>query len=384
MYVKADLRAQAGGLQGFQPSALIRPMNQPGVMPASQVPEDQRFDIYGKPISAKDSPFIREHYDLIHGIYYSPATGPEMTVAGQDGLEVAPRLPGAVTTSTGSPALPPSMLTPVNTGVDANGHRVFQSRGSLLPQLAGGLPTIGAGIDSTFIPRTTTSLRSISTTDADGNPVTQLQPVTSTSRRGGAPAPASTASAPASGATPPANGTAGPLTFTKPFTPEQRLEQTQKLGQYDVAIGRVQNVMKNLHLLDSLIDAEKLNLQMDTNGVLKAVVNRNIKLTPAEANFVGDFKTLTEDINLLRGPMGATGFRGPEAFAALQAQKGNLLQNPDVTKRVLSNTLAAMQAQRDPIYNALHPAKGAQGGGTVLALPGANPIDDLVKKYGGK
>ncbi len=141
----------------------------------------------------------------------------------------------------------------------------------------------------------------------------------------------------------------------------------------------IKNVMDNLHLLDSVIDSGKLSLEMNTDGVLKAIVNRSLPLTPAEAEMVGNMQTLTEDINLLRGPMGATGFRGPEAFSALQAQRGQLLAKPEITRVVLANTLQAMQKQRDPLYNAIHPpvkstGKAGAGGNDPAGLRNFVPV----------
>ncbi len=115
-----------------------------------------------------------------------------------------------------------------------------------------------------------------------------------------------------------------------------------------------------LPLLNSMLEAGKLQMELDSSGVVKAIINRALPMTKAEADFAGDMRTMMEDINLLRGPMGATGFRGPEAWTALQAQRGQLLANPAITKKVLENSLIALKAQRDPIAKAL--GQGSKGG----------------------
>jgi hypothetical protein len=144
----------------------------------------------------------------------------------------------------------------------------------------------------------------------------------------------------------------------------------QKLGQYNIAIDRTQSVLKRLPLLNNLLDAGKINLELDTQGFLKAVLNRSVSMTPEEEQLAGDFRTLTEDINLLRGPLGATGFRGPEAFAALQAQRGQLMARPGITAQVLTNTLRALRAQQAPLAKRfkggdVQSEQNAGGGGAI-------------------
>ena len=211
---------------------------------------------------------------------------------------------------------------------------------------------IPGAINPSFAPTSTSSLKPIQTVDAQGNAVTRLEPVTSTRTKGGRAA-GGAAIQPVSGtggggaATPHPSG--GPREFPRPFTPEQQLTGEQKLGQYNIAIDRASSVMKRLPLLNNLLDAGKINLELDTTGFLKAILNRNMSMTPEEEQLAGDFRTLTEDINLLRGPLGATGFRGPEAFAALQAQRGQLMARPGITAQVLTNTLRALRAQQAPL-----------------------------------
>jgi hypothetical protein len=140
----------------------------------------------------------------------------------------------------------------------------------------------------------------------------------------------------------------------RPLTPEQVITNGQKLGALDSTIELVQRVQKNMGLLNSLIAAKKIEMQIDPHqGIFKAAVNRNVPMSPEEAQLAGDFASLMEHINTLRGPLGATGFRGEEAFSALQAQRGQLIANPAVTSQVLANTLKALNRTRDPIAKGL-------------------------------
>lgn len=107
----------------------------------------------------------------------------------------------------------------------------------------------------------------------------------------------------------------------------------------DSAIKAVNTILANGTLLNDLFKASKIELTIDPQGTMQSLVARNIKLSPAEARVATAFAALTEHINLLRGPLGAQGFRGPEAFARLQAQRGNALANPAITIGVLNYTL---------------------------------------------
>lgn len=225
-------------------------------------------------------------------------------------------------------------------------------------------PVSNGGVSSAAFPHVTSSERSISTVDAAGNPVTQLVPVQSISSRlpvqgkpqGGAPAIGPVR----------ANGGApqGGRTFEKPLTAEQTLKGNQQYEQYHTAIDRANRVLKNIHLLDSLVDSGKLELQLH-DGILTNILSRGVHLTPAEAQLATDFNSLRESVNLIRGPLGATGFRGPEAFAALQSQRGKLLGNPQITKGALQTFITELQNQVKPLAEKLHKGGGEAAGPKV-------------------
>jgi|ERR1700723_357522 len=300
-----------------------------------------------------------------------------LNAAGQTGIEdknTALGAGGGLTAVGGGPSVNPSLVSSqihphLLTG--PHGEQFFTS-----PAQAGAGPIAGA-INPSFVPSNTTSPRSISTTDAEGNPVTQLVNTTSTKTRGGGGM---------SGG--PSGGGSSPTSFPKPFTPQQQMHGEQQLGQYNLAIDRIQKIQSQLPLLNSMIESGKLNVQMDSSGLVRAIVNRMMPLTPGEAEFVGNFRTMMEDINLLRGPMGATGFRGPEAWAALQAQRGQLLARPEITKQVLTNTLTALKAQQGPLSKrfggnkeqpgAVSPVGGepqpAGTGGMTITLPSGKKV----------
>jgi hypothetical protein len=267
----------------------------------------------------------------------SPAGGPE----------IVPKVPGIPQTS-GGPATTASQVAP-HLVTDAQGNRRFISAA----QAGGGV----AGIDTSLLPTQSNEIRSIQTVDANGNPVTRLEPVTTSHQKvlpkGSAPKVPGVPGAPA-----PAPRSSGAKEFEKPLTALQQLTEEQKLNQYNIAIGRVQSLQQRLPLLNNLIDAGRIELHLDSSGFIKALLNRAMPMSKEEEQLAGDFRTLMEDINLLRGPMGATGFRGPEAFAALQAQRGQLMARPGITSAVLANTLKALQGQSEPIARKLRKPVG--------------------------
>jgi hypothetical protein len=152
-----------------------------------------------------------------------------------------------------------------------------------------------------------------------------------------------------------------------PRTPAEIDKSRQSLGQIDTTIPRIQNIYNNADVVAKLLDAGKITLAIGGDGSLTAAIGRGVKLTPKEAKFAADFQSMAEDINLLRGPLGATGFRGKEGFEALQAQRGRLFQNPDVFKGVLKNTIDSFTSLRDST------AQGLKAQGVPVPEAPVNP-----------
>jgi hypothetical protein len=141
----------------------------------------------------------------------------------------------------------------------------------------------------------------------------------------------------------------------KGLTPKEATDYTAKLRNIENTLDLANRVSAGLPILNSLIDAKKIELQADPKqGFVKALINRTVPLSPQEAELAGDFTSLMEHINTLRAPLGATGFRSEEAFEALQAQRGSLMANPEVTRAVLRNTIRALTVNRDAIAEGLN------------------------------
>lgn len=184
-------------------------------------------------------------------------------------------------------------------------------------------------------------------TDAAGN--ISLVPVTTTTQRAitqptgpAPPKPPGTTVAPTKGAgqasvksTPSATGVgAGSHTIGhKPVPPELADKIQQQAQMRQSAIGLIDDITRNKGVLDSMLAAGKVALAVNSDGTWS--VTRAENLTDQEAQVAGDFRQLIEHANLLRGPLGATGFRGQQAWDALQAQRGQPFDDPRITAQVM-------------------------------------------------
>ena len=264
---------------------------------------------------------------------------------------------------------------------DAHGNQAFISPSN---NAAGGTPTpIPGAMNPAFVPTASGEFRSVSTVDANGNPITKMVPVTTTKSKvsgvgksswvppvspngnGGvkpvaaAPSPHGSFAAPGA-APPPKKNAQGVLEFPKSFTPEQQLKGVQQLNQFNQVIDRAENVLAHVPMLENLITAQKIKLNTDPqNGFIMGAINRAVPMTQQEEQLAGDMVSLLEDVNVLRIPLGAAGFRGPEGWAALQSMHGNLTARPGITAKVLQNTLTALRAQQRPLQSRFGAAAGS-------------------------
>lgn len=94
--------------------------------------------------------------------------------------------------------------------------------------------------------------------------------------------------------------------------------------------------------LDSYSGTMKLYFMTSFNPTYKFMARTLLgtnMITKDEYNFAIAYNGLREHIQKMRGPLGAAGFRSLEAFMSLQAQRGEVLDNPTVTKGVLRNSM---------------------------------------------
>lgn len=138
------------------------------------------------------------------------------------------------------------------------------------------------------------------------------------------------------------SGSARPIAGVgKSLTPNQVQNNNAAASAFDNMIERMSGVLTNVDKFSSLMTRAKIKLATDPLHEGRLTIAGAVGLTPEEANFAGDYLSLGEDINLLRGVFQATGFRGLEAFQTQQAQRGLLTGDIGMFKKVLSNTLKA-------------------------------------------
>lgn len=136
------------------------------------------------------------------------------------------------------------------------------------------------------------------------------------------------------------------------LTANQEQEWDGKYTAYRNTVDLLARVKKSVPLLNDLITAGKIKLAIDPT-TSELVLSRATSLTEREKQLAADMQSLSEHINVIRGPLAATGFRGPEAFAALQASRGNLMAQPEITSKVLDNTMATIRGQMGSIARTL-------------------------------
>jgi hypothetical protein len=361
-------------------SSMATPIEAPGLIHGSDIGEG-KTDILGNPID-KNGLYRAQQDKLTHRIIgYIPNAPTAGTAFDENGQQIATSRYLTPGTATGG-------VAPLGTGFDLQGNQILTPKYGEAGQATGAVggpavqqhlitlpsgqeafqtpraasllrgPIVSGGINEAMQPRTTTGPHLIQTIGPNG-PQTTVVNLPSTRTVGGAGGAGGVAPGPV-----PGPGGA-PLSFEKPLTPEQTVKSDQLLNQYGTALNNAHIVLNNSHLLDSMLESGKLQIGLDstTGALLPAVASRLFKYTPAEASVVRAMNSLIESVNLLRGPLGATGFRGPEAFHALQAQRGNLLANPQLTKGVLQQFIQEITNQYDPLARKLK--KPEVGGGAA-------------------
>ncbi len=176
----------------------------------------------------------------------------------------------------------------------------------------------------------------------------------------------------------------------KKLTPEQVVKHQQENGQLGHTLDLLESVYKNSHLLDNAMQAGKLKFASGPQGIVKGAVSRNVKLSPQETQLIGDMNELSEAINVMRVAMGGQGFRGQEAWNALQGLHGDFMANPNITRNVLKRTTQAVLAQYSARQVALlknagqQPVLDAKTAKLYLMATGGNKVDaqDLAQRHG--
>lgn len=141
-------------------------------------------------------------------------------------------------------------------------------------------------------------------------------------------------------------------------------------------------------LLNSLPSSSLLALAQDPDSTIKALIARGWMSMSSDdektkiAAAAGDLRSLAEGINIIRSPLGATGFRSEESWAALQAQLGQRIASPGITKQTLTNTDKLLSDMLKTTNEALGTpsaagSNGAGGAGTTRIIASDGSIHDI-------
>jgi hypothetical protein len=131
------------------------------------------------------------------------------------------------------------------------------------------------------------------------------------------------------------------------------METSKKTEAYSNTVDRMVGILGKMANMEPLLARGKAHIMADPSGIAKIAFSNLYTPTDSEAKFAADYASLGEDINILRGAFGATGFRSSEAFNQLMNQRGNLLGNPKVFKETLQNSLQSVISQLIPMKKAI-------------------------------
>lgn len=121
----------------------------------------------------------------------------------------------------------------------------------------------------------------------------------------------------------------------------QRYKLEQNLNSVDTTVGLVDDILAKKDVFNSLWSSGKVALAVNPN-TLWHTFSRATDLTPEETEVAVKWQQMQEHINILREPLMAAGFRGQEAWGALQALHGQVMADPKVTVGVLQDVRKLM------------------------------------------
>ncbi len=127
---------------------------------------------------------------------------------------------------------------------------------------------------------------------------------------------------------------------------------SQREAALDNTISILKDVQQDMDLLEKLPTASLVQLAQSSDRV-PAALTRFMGMFQSDeekmriSRLAGNLRSLQEHINVLRSPLGATGFRGQEGWSALQSQSVRALTAPGVNKQVMKNTLSVLEKLRD-------------------------------------
>lgn len=154
---------------------------------------------------------------------------------------------------------------------------------------------------------------------------------------------------------------------------------TQRKTALDNTIRIMDDIEKDADLLQKLPGASLTDLAENPGSIsrLAGFFTSAADKTRID-RLAGNIRSLQEHINVMRSPLGATGFRGEQGWQALQSQGVRIMGEPGVNKQVLENSKRVLSSLSDATDRILN-GKPLPGTSTGEASPAA---DDYMKKHG--
>lgn len=153
----------------------------------------------------------------------------------------------------------------------------------------------------------------------------------------------------------------------------------------NMAIDTIDRIKPQLPLLKSLPAAALVDLAQHSDTAAQVLTRMFPGKSQQVEQLAGDLRTLQEQVNIVRQPLGATGFRGKEGWEALQMQTIKALGNPNINAVTLNNTETTMKALLNSTLQTLGEAPGENSASPPPSPssppPGAPVIslDDFLK-----
>ncbi len=162
---------------------------------------------------------------------------------------------------------------------------------------------------------------------------------------------------------------------------QQQDKATKEVNQLDIATTTVKQLYNGLDANRGMLTSVESYLashpDTPTGQIGSALVSNLFHLNPDQAKYVANWMGLKEYVNLLRNATGATAFRGPQGWNAMQSLLGNPNADPALLKASWQNVMRDFLAQRAASYKTM-----VSGTGGVYA-PDKDTIEAYVLANGG-
>jgi len=187
--------------------------------------------------------------------------------------------------------------------------------------------------------------------------------------------------------------TTGGFYKNQPALTPQQMEKTQNSSN---VMGTTSSMLSDLlapesiAAINSLSNRLRIKMATSSSSAAQLISSTLSGLDPFISDterkvvdlFSGIKNNLKEHIQVMRTPLGAAGFRSLEAFFSLQAQAGDMLSRPEITKIVMENSLKTVLTIQAAYRYSLYYSYKTQGYSNVNNIPDAETKTQYLLAYG--